>query len=237
MNLVFLGSSHGVPEPHRRCSCAMLEVGEKRYFVDMGINPIDDLVTRGNSIDSVKGIFITHMHGDHTNGLISFYDLCNWYYRTAAPVLVMPEPDKFHDLKKWIGGSIRDFDVRKTETGITFDDGTVRVTAAPTKHCPNSFAYLVEADGAKILFSGDLCHRGPQEDFPIHFLECEPDLVICESAHFPADKYIPLLRETKAKKVCINHYVTQNIQSVLTLRNEIAPIPVVIANDGMSFTF
>lgn len=238
MKLTFLGSSHGVPEPHRRCSCTMLEIRNSIYFIDMGISPIDDLVTLGYPIDSVKGIFITHMHGDHTDGLINFYDLCSWYYLSASPALVMPEPEKFEDLKRWLGyENMRGFDVRKTEAGLTYDDGVLRVTAAPTLHCPNSFAYLVEGDGSKIVFSGDLCHRGPQEDFPLHFLECKPDLVICESAHFSADKYIPLLRGSGAKQVCINHYVKQNIQSVLTLGAEIAPIPVTLANDGMTFNF
>ena len=31
MRVVFLGSSHGIPEANRRCSCALVEVGENLF--------------------------------------------------------------------------------------------------------------------------------------------------------------------------------------------------------------
>ena len=37
MRIVFFGSSHGVPEPNRKCSSAMVSVGENNYFIDMGV--------------------------------------------------------------------------------------------------------------------------------------------------------------------------------------------------------
>lgn len=85
MKITFLGASHGVPEANRRCSCTMVEVSGRYYFVDMGIMAIDELVTRGIPVDAVKGIFITHMHGDHTNGLFSFVDLITWYFKNVDP--------------------------------------------------------------------------------------------------------------------------------------------------------
>ena len=70
MQITFLGASHGVPEANRRCSCTLIETNGRYYFIDMGVNAIDALRTRGIEVEDVKGIFITHMHGDHTNGLI-----------------------------------------------------------------------------------------------------------------------------------------------------------------------
>ena len=40
MKLTFIGSSHGIPEPHRKCSCLMVEAGKNIYFVDMGTNAL-----------------------------------------------------------------------------------------------------------------------------------------------------------------------------------------------------
>lgn len=39
MKITFIGSSHGVPEPHRKCSCIMIEIGEQVYFIDMELRP------------------------------------------------------------------------------------------------------------------------------------------------------------------------------------------------------
>ena len=37
MRIVFFGSSHGVPEPNRKCTSVMVEVdGDHRYIIDMG---------------------------------------------------------------------------------------------------------------------------------------------------------------------------------------------------------
>ena len=115
MRVVFFGSSHGIPEANRRCSCALGEGGENRYFIDMGIMAIDELVNRGIAVDSVKGIFITHMHGDHTNGLISFVDLCSWVYKTAEPKIFLPKVEGKEAIEAWFkvtGTKSREFDYR-----------------------------------------------------------------------------------------------------------------------------
>lgn len=85
MQITFLGASHGVPEANRRCSCTLIETNGRYYFIDMGVNAIDALRTRGIEVEDVKGIFITHMHGDHTNGLISFVDLISWILKPPIP--------------------------------------------------------------------------------------------------------------------------------------------------------
>ena len=96
MQITFLGASHGVPEANRRCSCTLIETNGRYYFIDMGVNAIDALRTRGIEVEDVKGIFITHMHGDHTNGLISFVDLISWYFKvTAIPTQHCPDSHAF----------------------------------------------------------------------------------------------------------------------------------------------
>ena len=92
MRIIFFGSSHGVPEPNRRASSTLIEVGENRYFIDMGTQSIEQLITRRMPVESVKAIFLTHMHGDHSDGLISFLDLCSWYFKNADPAVYLPEP-------------------------------------------------------------------------------------------------------------------------------------------------
>lgn len=95
MQITFLGASHGVPEANRRCSCTLIETNGRYYFIDMGVNAIDALRTRGIDVEDVKGIFITHMHGDHTNGLVSFVDLISWYFKTADPEICLPNLEGF----------------------------------------------------------------------------------------------------------------------------------------------
>lgn len=239
MRIVFLGTSHGVPEAHQRCSCTMLEIGDRRYFIDMGTQAIEDLRRRNISVDSVKGVFITHMHGDHTDGLISFVDLINWYFKTADPVIQFPEEGAIDALWGWIaanGSGRRELKMGVVKEGVTYEDEGIKVTAFRTQHCRTSYSYLVEAEGKRVLFTGDLSGKGPETDFPRQVLEEDTDLVICEAAHFPATAYQNIFREGKVKKVCYNHYAPWNLPHIQTMMKEMAPMPVLMANDGMEIT-
>ncbi len=100
MRITFIGSSHGIPEPNRKCSCTMVEIKGRYYFIDMGTPAIDHIVTAGIPIDAVKGVFITHMHGDHTNGLIHFVDLISWYFKTSDPTIFLPTDQDFPVIAK-----------------------------------------------------------------------------------------------------------------------------------------
>lgn len=239
MRIVFFGSSHGIPEPHRRCSSTLIEVGENRYIIDMGCQSVEDLINRGISLDSIKGIFITHMHGDHTNGLLSFLDLASWKFKTVDPAIFLPGQveDAVNAITAWIqcnGVTLRDFRFEPVKEGVLFEDGVIQITAYRTKHIENSYAYLIEAEGKRVLFSGDLSAKGPQEDFPMSVLEKSLDLAICESAHFQATAYLPLLKDQpNLKKLCINHYSERHLSSVLELPAAMPEIPVLRAHDGL----
>ncbi|MDD6798854.1 MAG: MBL fold metallo-hydrolase [Firmicutes bacterium] len=239
MRINFFGTSHGVPEANRRCSSALITLDENhRYFIDMGTCSIENLVTCGISVDSIKAIFLTHMHGDHTNGLIDFLDLCSWYYRSATPSVFFPETDGIEPMKAWLaanGTEMRsDIPLETVHEGVLYDDGILRVTAFRTTHCRTSYAYLLEAGGKRVLFTGDLNGGHLDKDFPMQTAQEQPlDLAVCESAHFPTTAYAPIFKQCKINRVIINHYQTRAIPNIFELANQVAPLPVSIATDGM----
>ena len=239
MKIVFFGASHGVPEPNRKCSCTMIEAGGNRYFMDMGVNAIDGLITRGISPNEVKTVFVTHMHGDHTDGLIPFIDLCNWYFKASAPVFYLPaDTDQVKTaIAGWLGcngSQMRDFEFHNVQEGALYDDGVLKVTAYRTLHIGESYCYLLEAEGKRVFFSGDMCHKGPQNDFPTCIFEKPVDLAICEAAHFHATEYLPMFEgQTNLKKLCFNHYSDKHLASVLEMKALLPDIPVVRAFDDM----
>ena len=215
MKITFLGASHGVPEPHRRCSCTMIEVSGRYYFVDMGCPAIDDLITKGIPVDAVKAIFITHHHGDHTDGLLSMIGLCTWYFKTANPEVYLSKIEQADAIRGWLNTTTMTeqktpyFEVKP---GVIFDDGFLKVTAIPTKHCDRSYAYLVEAEGKTT------------------------DLVVCEGAHFPVVDYLPHFAQCDIKKVCVNHYAPWNIPHIQQLTKDMGDVPVTMVSDGMEVT-
>lgn len=237
MKITFLGSSHGVPEPNRRCSSALIEIGNNLYIMDMGTQAIETLINRGISPNSIKCVFITHMHGDHTNGLISFLDLLSWYYKEANPKIFLPSDieETKNTISSWLkinDVKMRDFDISKVKTGLMYDDGVLKVTAYKTKHTNSSYAYLLEAEGKRVLFSGDLYYN-PSEDFPKEVLKSKLNLAICECAHFDAHEYLPILgADPDIEKLCFNHYSERFLSSVLDMQTAFKNTIVVRATDG-----
>lgn len=239
MKLTIMGSSHGVPEPNRSCTCFMIETGGSVYFVDMGKDVMTDLATRRISPDAVKGVFITHMHEDHTSGLVHFTGLLSWYYKNSDPLICLPtDTDAFSDIMRaWININLdpaRMLRYKRVEEGIVFEDENVKVSAYRTKHCKDSFAYLLECEGKRILFSGDLS-RCPTEDFPYPALDLPVDLAFVEAAHFNPENYLKIFENyDTVKQVCINHYSNRYMEYVYKVKREMK-MPTFLANDGMEF--
>lgn len=243
MKFTFLGTSHGIPEVNRRCQSIMLEVAGKVYFVDMGTQSIEELITRKIPIESVKSIFITHMHGDHTNGLISFVDLCYWYFKNANPSIYIPgSAEKAKALiDAWLefnDTGIRDLEFNTVKEGLFYDDGDVKVTAFRTKHSAFSYSYLIEAENKRVLITGDFCGAGPVVDFPMSVLDAPVDLAICECVHFDAGEYSKILKGNEnLKKMVIVHYNDKESSKIaINKLKEDMNIPFIVAVDGLELT-
>ncbi len=238
MKITFLGTSHGVPQPGRRCSCTMIQVGGNTYFVDMGISPINDMMEMGVEIGSVKGIFVTHPHSDHTNGFAEYCSLLSWFFtdrKSFDPTILLPDIRLKYALISLFdvqSGRLYDFKFKEIAKGVIYDDGTLRVTAYPTMHCQPrpSYAFLLEAEGKRVVFTGDIAH--PTKDFPISAFDEPVDLLVCEGAHFHALDYLDTLKGRDIKKICPNHYVDPNIPVFAELKNALGA-DLTLATDRM----
>ncbi len=71
MDLLFLGTSSGVPTRHRNVSATALieSSGKGWYLVDCGEATQHQLLRTPLSLQKLRGCFITHVHGDHCFGL------------------------------------------------------------------------------------------------------------------------------------------------------------------------
>jgi ribonuclease Z len=72
MRITFFGTSSGSPVANKKCSCTLLEIGDRKYIIDAGTLVIEQLANRNINIAEINALFITHMHRDHTDGLPSY---------------------------------------------------------------------------------------------------------------------------------------------------------------------
>ena len=243
MKIVFLGTSHGNPEANRFCSSAALVVGGKWYVVDAGAPILPLLLSRGVHPKEIGGIFITHAHDDHYFGLIEYTRVVNLsaeYHGVSTPVLV-PRKRLFSEMlntlynfKLWHGHGRTKY--KKYRKGVIFDDGAVKVTAIPVRHIPFSYAFLVEAEGKRVLFSGDLAAGMP--DYPKILFSQHVDLLVLEAAHTIIDSETVLdkLNRSDVDRLVINHInPSRNTPAVLASAfSKVKPsVTCAAAYDGM----
>ncbi len=247
MKLTFIGTSHGVPSATRHCSSAMLEVGENVYVFDAGAPVVEAVLKSGHKMDDLKAVFITHSHSDHTGCLFSLVDLCNWYFRTANVNFYIPE------MRLWEGidayrrgtGDSECFDPERLHPieyneNTVYDDGTLHLSFVPTKHLEHvghpAYGFVIEAEGKRILLTGDMSQGLRKNDFPAVAFEKHFDIIISEMAHFGVEE----MRENHEKVKCDKFIYTHvnrpetRIPEILALNGQY-PYPVIVVEDGDTF--
>lgn len=241
MKITFLGTSHGIAEKQQFCSSAVVTVGEKHYIIDAGAPIMTLLKNHDMSYEDVQGIFITHTHEDHFMGLVEFTYQMNafpHFEHVHIPVYV-PDEEKYKDMFQFLFGKREFFgrlEYQMYEDGVIFDDGTLKVTAIPVGHIAHAHAFLIEAEGKKIVFTGDL--RNDLTDYPkiVHEQDC--NLVVTEAAHFYLNReyVIACLAESKCRTMVISHrYCGINTDEVVAdFQKKIGhPFEIIFAHDDM----
>lgn len=237
MKLTFVGTSHGIPEADRFCTSMFLQVGENVYIVDAGA-PVSPMLLRfGLTHEAVKGVFITHLHGDHFDGLFEFCDQLGWRYLEADPKILFPEEKGVRLFKYYmntVSTTKRELDLGAYDEGKIFEDEKISVTAIPTDHSNlPSYAFQVTAEGKKILFSGDM--NAEFSEYDRLFADKEYDLVVFEGAHANLLGNADIIGSVKTKQMVINHlYSYRNPENELIKLAEAFPFEFIAATDGMS---
>lgn len=227
MKITFLGTSHGITEKNQFCSSALISTGGKHYLVDAGAPVLTLLKNHDIPLTDVAGVFITHSHHDHFMGLAVLTQQVNEFYQfkdVSFPVFVPDEEDyhrmfafifgdpAFHGrLAYTIYGGLTDpyGDRARRVSAVIFDDGNLKVTAIPVDHYQNAHAFLLEAEGKRVVFTGDLMADMP--DYPKVITESDVDLVVTEGAHTRLNKpeVMELLKSSRTKTLVITHRYDQ----------------------------
>ena len=208
MKITFLGTSHGDPTTDRYNASLLIESGDAGYLFDCGSPATASLVRRGFDFGRLRAVFISHMHLDHCGDLPNLLKHLVKHKLEAraylpdpaavSPVdsllrLAYPVPPGVEVMYQIIG------------PGRFFADGNVSVTALPTNHGRGSFpsfAFLIEAAGKKILYTGDLA--ADLGDFPAE-AALAADLCICELTHARPEVMENKLRSLALRRVVFTH--------------------------------
>ena len=259
MKLTFLGTSHGITEKDRYTSSTLVSVGGKHYIIDAGAPIMKLLQEKDVDFADIGGVFITHSHGDHYMGLVEFTNQIEVFARFQGLKINITAPElfPFAEMRKFLFGDEEDGGINikkaggsrspdegmnprvtctKYTAGKIFEDENIKITAFKTKHFTDSHSLLIEAEGKKVLFTGDLRHD--LIDFPFEATEGGDDLVIMEAAHslFDSEIAINTFKKIDTKRMLVNHiYVVRNTPEMVATADASVDYPISIVNDNDVF--
>jgi ribonuclease BN (tRNA processing enzyme) len=250
LKITMLGTSHGDPTDSRFNTSTLLQVDDGSYLIDAGA-PVNALLTRMKfKFDSLKAIFLTHMHEDHVGGLSGMVKtLAKHSLENQHTDIFFPEVDAIAGFKAWMDTQHREISPKvisyhASSAGELINYKTTNISAIPTDHLlsekavSDSFAYKFNTPYGKILFTGDL--RYDFSDFPVSAArDCR--ICVCELTHYPLKLAIPLLLKCNFEKLIFTHigdnWAGEEGQIAFTKLTNQLPYPCVISNDSEQFQF
>ena len=247
MRITTLGTSHGDATYCRFNSSILFELAEGSYLIDAGA-PVNALMIRkGKRITSLKAVFVTHMHDDHVGGLPGLVKSLIKYPQPGQHTDVfLPEARGIPALREWLAAQHLQappqlIAFHTIRPGPLYEDAAMAVAAVGTRHLesadgPITFAYLLAAEGKRVLCSGDL--SGDFSDFPALAQEEAIDLCLCEATHYEPYLARPVLKTSRLKRLIFTHihnpWHGEGEETLKALYEEL-PYPYEVAHDGDEF--
>jgi len=173
MQIILLGTGNPMPDPDRAGPATLVRVAGRDLLFDAGRGVLMRLAAAGSSPVGLAGVWLTHLHSDHTTDLNDVVTM-RWAMGMVPlplPVTGPPGTARFVErtlamLADDIGYRLAHHDdltwepacpVTEVSDGVVFDDGELRISAAPTDHAPvrPTVGYRVEAEGRSVVIAGD----------------------------------------------------------------------------------
>ena len=149
MNLVFLGTSSGIPTRRRGLSAIALELPSRRetWLLDCGEGTLHAFTSGHANLARLRRVFITHLHGDHIYGLMGVLS-SRALLRLKTPVDVYGPAPLARYIRVCAETTLRGFGypvtVHELEPGVAFEEDGWRVRCAHLEHRVTTLGYRIE---------------------------------------------------------------------------------------------
>ena len=173
IDVTLLGTGSPLVDPNRAGPATLVRAGGTTLLFDCGRGVLMRAAAAGAAANQLTATLLTHLHSDHITDL---NDVITSRWVTSFA----PDPLRLHGppgtaavvagLLEFLQPDVRyrldhhedlswepPVDVAEAVDGVVFDEGGVRIVAAPTDHRPvhPTVGYRVEHEGTSVVIAGD----------------------------------------------------------------------------------
>jgi ribonuclease Z len=147
LEVIFLGTSSATPTKGRNLPAVAIRREGEVVLMDCGEGTQRSFIEHGLGINREMVLLITHLHGDHVNGLIGLLQTMSMSQRARRLTIVGPE-----GLYRWIEASMEmlhiglSFDLRfiAAKAGTVLTKESYRIRCARANHSIEAWSYIFE---------------------------------------------------------------------------------------------
>lgn len=176
LHVAFCGTGSPLPNRDRAAACTVVIADGNLFVFDMGGGSGNNLSLMGLPLDKIQGIWLTHLHSDHFEGLGPF-TLQRWAGTSAKTPLPVFGPEGVNEITDGLNAAYRiDSTYRIAHhgeavvppsgfgmtgsaiaPGVVYDKDGVKITAFTVDHGPikPAFGYRVDWNDRSVTISGD----------------------------------------------------------------------------------
>ena len=181
LHIAVCGAGSPMPDDERGGACTVVIAGSKIFVFDAGNMSARNIGKMGFNHGQIEGIFLTHFHSDHIDGLGELM-LQRWVSNlNPQPVPVYGPPgvqdvvggfmqayshDRHYRVAhhgqatlptNGFGANVKTFELKDTQANLVFEEGDTRITAFAVSHAPvhPAVGYRIQYKDRAIVLSGD----------------------------------------------------------------------------------
>ena len=148
IKVTILGNASAKPTVDRHPSAQIVNVNEQYYLVDAGEGVQQQMFRCGINPLRLRGVFISHLHGDHCFGIFPLISTLGLYGKKTPLTIYAPKPFgeilechlRYFD--KELPYEVEWVEVDTTKHQIIFENRTLEVWSIPLRHRVPTSGYL-----------------------------------------------------------------------------------------------
>ena len=219
--LTLLGTSSAIPSPRRFTAAQVLEVQGNVYLIDCGEGTQIRMQEFGVKKSKINQVFISHLHGDHINGLIGFITSFGLSGRTEAMDIFSPSGLKnYFDAYNALTNNVLPFEVRFHEIDtekhqLIFEDALLEVYSIPLVHRVPTSGFLFKEKQRPKSIQGEKigAYNIPYQDIPA--IKQGQDWITPEGERIPNEELTKAPPRPRSYAYCSDTSYTENIVPIV----------------------